>query len=251
MRHTRGVRQYIAAPDQSAAAGFNLALPSLKARTRSTEPTSIVSIAVLPGDGIGPEVMRAALDIMRAVEPPAGSVRLELSEHSVGAGEFLRHGDPLPVEALEACRRADAVLLGAMGLPDVRWPDGREMAPQLDLREQLDLYCGLRPIRLYHAADTPLKRYQAAEIDFVIVRESTEGLFSSRLAKPPAGTTEVSDTLRVSRRGSERLFRAAFRLARTRRKKITLVDKSNVLPSMVFFRAVFDEIAAEFSRRAN
>lgn len=236
----------IAAPDQSAAAGFNLAFPSPRARTKSTEPTNIVHVAVLPGDGIGPEVMCPALDIMRAVEPPQGSVRFEVSEHSVGAWEFLLHGDPLPAEILEACRHADAVLLGAMGLPDVRWPDGREMAPQLDLREQLDLYCGVRPIRLYHATDTPLKRYQAAGIDFVIVRESTEGLFSSRLAKPPAGSAEVSDTLRVSRRGSERLFRAAFRLARTRRKKITLVDKSNVLPSMVFFRAVFDEIAAEF-----
>jgi 3-isopropylmalate dehydrogenase len=133
-----------------------------------------------------------------------------------------------------------------MGLPTVRWPDGREMAPQIDLREQLDLYGGLRPVRLYHPADTPLKGYQASEIDLVIVRESTEGLFSSRLARTPPDASEVCDTLRVSRRGSERLFRAAFHQAQQRRKHVTLVDKANVLPSMVFFRAVFDEIAAEF-----
>ncbi len=206
----------------------------------------IMNIAVLPGDGIGPEVMRAALDVLRAVEPTCGSVRFELSEHSAGAGEFLRNGDPLPARVLEACHQAVAVLLGAMGLPDVHWPDGREMAPQLDLREQLDLYCGLRPIRLFHANDTPLKRYQADEIDLVIVRENTEGLFSSRRAKSAAGAAEVNDTLRVSRSASERLFRSAFRLAQARRQKVTLVDKANVLPSMVFFRTVFDEIAAEF-----
>jgi len=220
------------------------------------------NIAVLPGDGIGAEVMVEAVRVVRAIETPMIRVRFDLHEYAAGAGEYLRYGDPLPASVLEACREADAVLLGAMGLPDVRWPDGREMAPQLDLREQLDLYCGLRPVRLYHAADTPLKRYQAGEIDLVIVRESTEGLFSSRLApltlpsppaaggegrvRGPAGAAEVCDTLRVSRRGSERLFRAAFRQAQRRRKKVTLVDKANVLPSMVFFRAVFDAIAAEF-----
>jgi 3-isopropylmalate dehydrogenase len=121
------------------------------------------------------------------------------------------------------------------------------MAPQLDLREQLDLYCGLRPIYLYSAADTPLKRYQAGEIDLAIVRENCEGLFSSRLARTPPGVTEVRDQLAISRHGSLRLFRAAFAEARQRRRKVTLVDKSNVLPSMVFFRAIFDEVAAEFS----
>jgi len=128
----------------------------------------------------------------------------------------------------------------------VRWPDGREMAPQLDLRERLDLYCGLRPIRLYHAADTPLKRYEAGQIDLLIVRENTEGLFSSRLARTPPGASVVEDVLRISRTGTERLFRAAFGEARKRRKKVTLVDKANVLPSMVFFRSIFDEVAREF-----
>jgi 3-isopropylmalate dehydrogenase len=213
--------------------------------TNTAEPRA-VRVAVLPGDGIGAEVTAEAVRVLRAVEPRMPAVRFELSEYAVGAAEYLRNGDPLPASALEACRRADAVLLGAMGLPHVRWPDGREMAPQIDLRERLDLYCGLRPVRLYHPADTPLKRYAAGEIDFVIIRESTEGLFSSRLAPAQPGADEVRDTLLVTRRGSERLFRSAFREARRRRKKVTLVDKANVLPSMVFFRAVFDEIAAEF-----
>jgi 3-isopropylmalate dehydrogenase len=203
-------------------------------------------IAVLPGDGIGGEVTAEAVRVLRAVESRLSGVGFALREHSAGAGEYLRSGDPLPPTALDVCRRADAVLLGAMGLPDVRWPDGREMAPQIDLRERLDLYAGLRPARLYHPADTPLKRHLAGEIDLVVVRESTEGLFSSRLDRTPPGADEVRDVLRVTRRGSERLFRAAFRLARARRRLVTLVDKANVLPSMVFFRAVFDEVAREF-----
>jgi 3-isopropylmalate dehydrogenase len=204
------------------------------------------TLAVLPGDGIGPEVMAEAIRVLRAVEGGMTATRLNLRHCAAGATEYRRHGDPLPEETLTSCREADAILLGAMGLPEVRWPDGREIAPQLDLREELDLYCGLRPVRLYHTADTPLKNYRAGAIDLLIVRENSEGLFSARRAGAPAGAGEAQDVLRVSRRGSERLFRAAFREARKRRGRVTLVDKANVLPSMVFFRAIFDEVAAEF-----
>ena len=131
-----------------------------------------------------------------------------------------------------------------MGLPDVRRPSGVEIAPQLDLRERLDLYCGQRPIRLYHSCHSPLK--SPGPIDFVLVRESTEGLFSSRHGAFAADTEEAVDTMRITRRASERLFRAAFRLARKRRRFVTLVDKANVLPAMAYFRSVFDRIAAEF-----
>ena len=133
-----------------------------------------------------------------------------------------------------------------MGLPDVRWPDGREIAPQLDLRERLDLYAGLRPVQLYHENDTPLKGYGPGELDMLIVRESTEGLFSSRLNARDRGTNHVSDTLVVSRAGAERVCRTAFRQARKRRGKVSLIDKANVLPSMVFFREVFFEVAREY-----
>ena len=207
----------------------------------------VYQIALLPGDGIGTEVMDEGVKVLRAVESRLADVYFELTEFSAGAGEFLRGGDPLPNSVFDTCRAADAVLLGAMGLPDVRWPDGREIAPQLDLRERLGLYCGLRPTRLFHPNDSPLKDHRVGNIDFVFVREQTEGLFSSRRQQRSADADEVRDVLRISRTSSERLFRAAFQLARRRRKHITLVDKANVLPSMVFFREVFDEVARDFA----
>jgi 3-isopropylmalate dehydrogenase len=203
-------------------------------------------IAVLGGDGIGPEVLRAGIEVLRATEAVLEGVRFELLEHSVGAAEYLRNGDPLPTEALERMKGCDAILLGAMGLPEVRWPNGVEMTPQIDIREKLDLYNGVRPIRLYHASHTPLKNRAAGEIDFVLIRENCEGLFADRLTPRPAGRDFETDTLRITRRGSLRIFRAAFELAVKRRQHVTLVDKANVLPSMAFFRGVFDEVAREF-----
>jgi 3-isopropylmalate dehydrogenase len=208
--------------------------------------TTIFRIAVLSGDGIGPEVIAEGVRVLRAVEARLDGVQFELQEHAVGAEEYLHNGNPLPESALKACREADAILLGAMGLPHVRWPNGKELTPQIDLREILDLYAGVRPMRLYHACDTPLKRFGAGEIDFVIVRESTEGLFSARLSESDPTSGEVRDVLRITRRGTERVCRQAFELARTRRKKVTLVDKANVLPSMVFFRQVFREVAQSY-----
>ncbi|HEU0006920.1 MAG TPA: isocitrate/isopropylmalate dehydrogenase family protein [Terriglobia bacterium] len=204
------------------------------------------SIAVLPGDGIGPDVIRESLKVLATVESRLNRVRFELQEYSVGAGEYLRSGDPLPLATLEEIKQHDAILLGAMGLPNIRWPEGVEMTPQIDIREKLDLYCGLRPIRLYHELHTPLKKYKAGEIDFLIVRESTEGLFSTRLLKHSPDASEVTDTMRITRRGSERLFCSAFQQAIGRRLHLTLVDKANVLPSMAFFRKVFDEAARQF-----
>jgi 3-isopropylmalate dehydrogenase len=131
-------------------------------------------------------------------------------------------------------------------LPDVRWPNGVEMAPQLDLREQLDLYCGLRPVYLFHSNDTPLRGRAPGSIDLLLIRESTEGLFWGRKNRCDHSAPEAIDSMRISRRTSERLFRAAFAQARRRRRLVTLVDKANVLPSMAYFRGIFDEIAAEF-----
>jgi 3-isopropylmalate dehydrogenase len=200
-------------------------------------------ITVLPGDGIGPEVTEAGLAILARVAKKYSNLRFALEERACGAGEFLHGGDPLPAETMDSCRASDAILLGAMGMPAVRWPDGREMAPQLDLREQLDLYAGVRPIHLYNPAHSPLR---VAAIDCVLIRESTEGLFASRLKPRKKGAAEVRDELLVTRAGSERLFHYSFQLARTRRKRLTLVDKANVLPSMAFFREVFDEVAAQY-----
>jgi 3-isopropylmalate dehydrogenase len=224
------------------AAGSNRAIcrPEIAGQTGR-----IWRIAVLPGDGIGPEVMAQAIRVLQAVEKHLQCVVFELSEQSVGAAEYLRNGSPLPESSFAACEQSDAILLGAMGLPSVRWPDGKEMTPQLDLRERLDLYCGLRPIKLYHVHDSPLKEVNASGIDFVIVRENTEGLFSARLARKTT-RGEVSDVMRITRKGTERICREAFRIARQRRRLLTLVDKANVLPSMAYFRSIFNEVAREF-----
>jgi 3-isopropylmalate dehydrogenase len=203
-------------------------------------------IALLPGDGIGTEVMASGVRLLRAVEPRLEGAHFELEEFSVGANEYLKSGDPLPAPVLDRLQEFDAILLGAMGLPGVRWPTGVEIAPQLDLRERLELYCGLRPIYLFHAEDSPLRRKAAGDIDFLLVRESTEGLFSSRTRHPDPQADCVEDTLRITRKGAERVIRAAFRQAMRRRRHVTLVDKANVLPSMAFFRRVFCEVANEF-----
>ena len=203
-------------------------------------------IAVLPGDGIGPEVIAESVRVLRAAEQLAPGDGFALEEFSAGAGEFLRSGDPLPPKTLAGIGECDAVLLGAMGLPEVRRPSGVEIAPQLDLREHFDLYAGIRPVFLFHPDDSPLKPEKAGAIDLAIVRESTEGLFFGRKGASSPSDAEARDVMRISRRTSERLFRAAFRLAATRRKHVTLVDKSNVLPSMAYFRAIFDQIAGEF-----
>ena len=203
-------------------------------------------IAVLAGDGIGPEVIAEGVRVLRTVEQLVPGDTYDLPEFSVGAGEFLRSGDPLPPETLKQIGNCDAVLLGAMGLPDVRRANGVEMAPQLDLREHFDLYAGVRPIFLFHEDDSPLKGQKAGGIDFVIVRESTEGLFSARKGSSSLADPEARDSMRISRNTSERLFRAAFRLAAKRKKHVTLVDKANVLPSMAYFRGIFDEVAREF-----
>ena len=112
-------------------------------------------IAVIDGDGIGPEVMAEALRVLRAVAVP-GRLELALDEVEAGAGCYRRTGEDLPRETLEVCQAADAILFGAAGLPEVRLPDGTEIAPQLTLRIALDLYLGLRPIRLRPGVPSPL-----------------------------------------------------------------------------------------------
>ncbi len=213
---------------------------------QSFQQTTPFRITVLPGDWIGPEVMAAAVQVLDKVQGRVAGLQLILDEYAAGAGEFQRCGDPLPEQVRLACNHSDAVLLGAMGLPDVRWPDGRELTPQIDLREIFQLFQGIRPVFLYHEADCPLKGCKPGEIDFVIIRESTEGLFSSRLRPLHADADSATDQLLVTRERSQQLFHVAFRLAQTRRSHLTLVDKANVLPSMVFFRRIFDEVAEQY-----
>jgi 3-isopropylmalate dehydrogenase len=205
-----------------------------------------IKIGVIQGDGIGPEVVAEGVKVLREVEHRLEGILFEVDQFDVGVAPYLRTGEALSPENLQALMGYRAILLGAIGLPEVRRPNGTEIAPQLDLREQLDLYCGVRPAYLYHERHSPLKKYRKGEIDFIIFRENTEGLFSSRQQSYVPNAETVTDSLKVSRKASERIFRAAFEAAKRRRGLVTLVDKANVLPSMAFFRRIFDEIAEQF-----
>jgi 3-isopropylmalate dehydrogenase len=206
------------------------------------------TIAVVAGDGIGPEVVASALAVMEAAARLEGEFALELRDGPAGATTFLQCGEDLPASTLATCRAADAIFLGACGLPQVRRSDGTELTPQITLRRVLDLYAGIRPARALAGIPSPLAGTPA--IDLVIVRESTEGLFASLGGGAAVGDDVVADTQVITRRGTERVVRAAFELARRRARpepKVACVDKSNVLRSFAFFRRVFDEISAHYT----
>jgi 3-isopropylmalate dehydrogenase len=210
---------------------------------------NVFNICVLPGDGIGAEVMAPCVTILERAAERIGGFALHCEEHRAGAFTFRDTGQALPDATLEAARGADAILLGAMGWPDIRYPDGTEIAPQLDLRFALQLYAGVRPIRALPNVPNALKDPRAADIDFVLIRESTEGLFASRGKGVVIDDSEARDTLVITRAVSERLFAFSFDLARTRRAQgrpglVTCVDKANVFTSFAFFRKIFDECAA-------
>ncbi|MEH3148136.1 MAG: isocitrate/isopropylmalate family dehydrogenase [Methylobacterium frigidaeris] len=209
-----------------------------------------LAIAVLPGDGIGREVMAACLDLLAAAEAASGGPSLRLARHEAGAQHYQETGDALPAATLEACRRADAILFGAMGWPGVSFADGTEIIPQLDLRMAFDLYAGVRPIRWFPGLPQVLSDERARGIDFVLVREQTEGLFHARGRGVVIDDREADDTMRITRAGTARVSAFAFGLAGQRRARrggarVTCVDKANVFTSMAFFRKVFDEVAAK------
>jgi 3-isopropylmalate dehydrogenase len=205
-------------------------------------------IAVFPGDGIGREVMAPCLTLLEILVARIGGFRLTLESYEAGAEVYRNTGVALPADALTAAEYADAILLGAMGLPAVRYPNGTEVTPQIELREHFHLYAGVRPVRVLPGVPIPLADPRARQIDCVLVRESTEGLFAARALTRRDGNEAVYDTMRISRATSERLFDFAFALARkrargTRRGRVTCVDKANVLPAMAFFREIFHERA--------
>jgi 3-isopropylmalate dehydrogenase len=201
-----------------------------------------MKICVLPGDGIGVEVIEATLPILQKVQK---GFSLEFQSYPAGAQHYKKTGEALPEKTFEAARDADAMLFGAMGWPAIRYPDGTEIAPQLDLRFRLELYAGVRPVRAIPGIPLPLADPRAKDIDLVVVRESTEGLFASRGKGVVEDDREARDTMVITRKGSERVHEFSFRLAEKRRKKtVTCVDKANVFASMAFFRRIFDEVAA-------
>jgi 3-isopropylmalate dehydrogenase len=206
-------------------------------------------IAVLPGDGIGPEITDRCLELLQQVSGQANGFTLEFEQLAAGAACYRDNGESFPAESKTKARAADAILLAAMGLPDVRYADGTEISPQLDLRFELNLYAGVRPIRLVPGLALPLADPRAQQIDLVLIRESTEGLFASHGKGTVVDDRVASDTMVITRETSERLFDFAFRLAERRktrgsRGRVTCVDKANVFSSFAFFRKIFDERAA-------
>ncbi|HXF50858.1 MAG TPA: 3-isopropylmalate dehydrogenase [Dehalococcoidia bacterium] len=188
-------------------------------------------IAVIPGDGTGPEVVREGLKVLEAAAARTG-VRYELTHYDLGGERYLRTGEVLPDSVLDELRGFDAIYLGAIGHPDVA-PGILEKGLLLRLRFELDQYINLRPVKLYPGVDCPLKDKGPEDIDFVVVRENTEGLYSGAGGFQYKGTPhEVSTQIHVTTRfGAERCIRYAFELARKRNKmrKLTLCAKTNVL----------------------
>lgn len=209
----------------------------------------VFRIAVLPGDGIGIEVMEPCLAVLESAVKRVGGIRLSFDRHRAGALCYRDTGVALPKNALDAVRSADATLLGAMGWPEIRYADGTEIAPQLDLRNEFGLYAGVRPVKTLPGMPPVLADERARSLDFVVVRESTEGLFASRGKGTISGDREARDTMVITRDACERLFDFSFQLARQRKAnggkgRVTCVDKANVFSSLAFFRKVFDERAA-------
>lgn len=211
-------------------------------------PPDQLRIAVFPGDGIGPEVIAPAMEVMRLLESRLGGFRLAFEEYPAGAGYYRETGKDISAEGFEAARAADAILLGAIGLPNVRFPDGTEIRPHLRMRDEFGLYAGVRPVKAYPNTPRRLLDEQAAGIDLVILRESTEGLFFSQ-GRGEVDDREARETLRITRATTEKLSDFAFRLARRRKSRggkgrVTCVDKSNVFRAYAFFRQIFLERAA-------
>ena len=219
-------------------------------------------IAVFPGDGTGPEVVREGEKVLGALAE-GGPSPWRLTRFPGGGQYFLATGREWEPEAAEAARRADAILLGAVGWPGATLPNGdiAGRALVLGLREGLDLYANVRPCKLYpgvkHRISGEYRSVWAPDrVDLVIVRENTEDLYTparGRLTR--GGETEVAiDTRIITRKGAERVIRRAFQIAAARARgapedgvhRVTCIDKSNVMEGCRFFRETFDRVAAEF-----
>lgn len=208
-----------------------------------------VSLAVIPGDGIGPEVVAEAIKVLEAVTA-SGDVVFEQSHYSLGAGRFLETGDVLTDDDLAAIAAHDAILLGAVGgTPgDPRLAGANiERGLLLKLRFSLDHYVNLRPTKIYPGVASPLAEH--GDVDFVVVREGTEGPYVGNGGTIRQGTpAEIANEVSVNTAyGVERVVRYAFEAAAARRSKLTLVHKTNVLTfAGGLWKRVVDEVAAEF-----
>jgi 3-isopropylmalate dehydrogenase len=210
------------------------------------------SIVLLPGDGIGPEVVAETRSLLEAVAEKFGH-ELSFDEQLIGGAAIDATGSPLPDATVAACREADAVLLGAVGGP--KWDDPlANVRPEqglLGIRKALGLYANLRPVKLWPelASASPLRPERLEGVDMLIVRELTGGLYfgEPRLREPYEGGERAIDTLVYTDAEIRRIVRLGFELARGRRKRLTSVDKANVLESSRLWRQVATEVASEFA----
>ncbi|TLE10696.1 3-isopropylmalate dehydrogenase [Vibrio cholerae] len=210
-------------------------------------------IAVLPGDGIGPEVMAQAHKVLDAIEQKHG-IHFSREEHDVGGIAIDNHGSPLPESTLRACEEADAVLFGSVGGP--KWEhlppnEQPERGALLPLRKHFQLFCNLRPAQIHQGLEafSPLRAdISARGFDIVVVRELTGGIyFGQPKGREGEGAHEKAfDTEVYHRFEIERIARIAFESARLRRKKVCSIDKANVLQSSILWREVVSEIAKEY-----
>ncbi len=205
------------------------------------------SIAVVPGDGIGLEVVPAACRVMDSASASRG-VSLDLTNYEWGSEYYFQHGVMMPVDALERLRQHDAILLGAVGHPDI--PDHITLnGLLLPIRRGFDLYANVRPAYLYDGVKCPLTGYGPGSIDMVVVRENTEGEYAQAggfLYHHLPGEVAVQTSI-FTRAGVERIVRHAFDLARRRRSHVTSVTKSNAQGfGLVLWDRVFREVAADY-----
>ncbi|MBE0448123.1 MAG: 3-isopropylmalate dehydrogenase [Actinobacteria bacterium] len=206
-------------------------------------------IGVIPGDGTGPEVVREALKVLESVSE-LDNFKYELTYYDFGGDRYLATGEVLPDSAIGEFRKLDAILLGAIGHPDVK-PGILEKGILLRTRFELDQYINLRPVKLYPGIETPIKNKGPEEVDFVVVRENTEGLYAGAGGFLRRGTPDevaIQESINT-RKGVERCIRYAFNYTRERNKEknLTLCGKTNVLTyAFDLWERTFYEVAEEY-----
>lgn len=207
------------------------------------------NIAVIPGDGTGPEVIREGIKVLDAVSGKFG-FRCDLHYYDFGGARYLKTGEVLPENTIDELRKFDAIYLGAIGHPEVK-PGILEKGILLRLRFELDQYINLRPVKLYPGVECPLKNKTPEDIDFVVVRENTEGLYAGAGGVLKKGTLDevaVQESINT-RKGVERCIRFAFEYCKKRKKmnKLTLCGKTNVLTfAFDLWERTFHEVAREY-----
>jgi 3-isopropylmalate dehydrogenase len=207
------------------------------------------NIVLLPGDGIGPEVVGAAVRVLDHIAARRGH-QFQYSEHLIGGCSIDKFGTALTDQTLQACREADAVLLGAVGGP--KWDDpAAKVRPEqglLGLRKGMDVFANLRPVKVYPTllSASPLKPEKLAGVDVIVVRELTGGLYfgQPKGREVKDGHERAVDTLEYTDYEVQRILEMAFALARGRKKKVTSVDKANVLESSRLWRKIALEVGA-------